>query len=79
MNDEPIKKAVLDFAKSRDQGYKKSFKVGGNDDEIFTVIIERGRRGIVTESMAFEARSNTISALPSGTPCGCCNGSGRSS
>ena len=79
MSDESIKKSVLDFSKSNIPQYKKFFKVTDNDNEVFTVTIERRKRSVATESMIFEARSNTISAFPSGSPCGCCSGSGRSS
>lgn len=77
MKDDAIKKAVTEFSKTRDQAYKKSFSISGNSDEVFTVSITRSRRQLVLDSVSMEARSNTISALPAGSPCGCCNGSGK--
>ncbi|WP_132750371.1 hypothetical protein [Simplicispira metamorpha] len=77
MNEKTVVQTVLDFVKSGDQKFKKSFSVSGNADEIITVTIERTRRVLATESLSFEARANTISALPSGAPCGCCRGSGK--
>lgn len=79
MIDDKIKVAVQELAKSNLTEYRKSFQLRGNDEEIFTVTIERKRRRLVTERLAVEARANTISALPGGAPCGCCGGSGRSS
>ncbi|MDD4929504.1 MAG: hypothetical protein PHP85_09535 [Gallionella sp.] len=79
MIDDKIKLAIQELSKTNMPEYKKSFQLRGNDEEIFTVTIERKKRRLVTESMAFEARANTISALPGGSPCGCCQGSGRSS
>ena len=77
MNEKTVVQTVREFAKSGDQRFKKSFSVSGNSDEIITVTIERTRRVLATESLLFEARANTISALPSGAPCGCCGGSGK--
>ncbi len=79
MNEKAIKQIVIDLAKSGDQKYEKSFLVSGSPDEVFTVTVTRRKRVLVTESISIEARANTISALPSGSPCGCCGGSGRSS
>ncbi len=79
MNEKSVKQAVLELIKSNEQRYEKSFSLAGNSDDIFTVKIERNRSVLVTKSISMEARANTISALPSGSPCGCCNGSGRSS
>jgi len=78
MNEKAVKQAVIELAKSGEQKYEKSFSVSGQSDEIFTVTITRKRRAIVTDSVSMEARANTISALPSGSPCGCCGGSGKS-
>lgn len=77
MNEKTIIQTVREFAKSGDQKFKRAFHLSGNTDEIFTITIERTRRVLVTESAALEARANTISALPSGAPCGCCGGSGK--
>ena len=77
MNEKTVIQTVREFAKSGDQKFKKSFSVSGSTEEIITVAIERTRRVLVTESISLEARANTISALPSGAPCGCCGGSGK--
>lgn len=77
MNEKTVIQTVREFSKSGDQRFKKSFFVSGNADEIITVTIERTRRVFATESLSLEARANTISALPSGAPCGCCGGSGK--
>lgn len=79
MKDILIKEAVAEFAKSNEAKYEKAFSVRGEAGDIFTVKIERKREVLISESVSMEARSNTISALPSGAPCGCCNGSGKSS
>lgn len=78
MNENLVKKVVQEFSKDNISQYEKTFSIVGNDTEIFTVRIERKRRILVNESIALESRFNTISALPSGAPCGCCGGSGRS-
>lgn len=78
MNENLVKKAVQDFSKDNKPEYKKAFRISGAEDDVYIVTIERKRRIVVTESVSMEARSNTISALPSGTPCGCCGGSGKS-
>lgn len=79
MNEKAIKQIVSDLAKSGEQKYEKSFSVSGKPDEVFTVTVTRKKLTMVTESISMEARANTISALPSGSPCGCCGGSGKSS
>ncbi|MBL0575050.1 hypothetical protein JD522_16725 [Aeromonas hydrophila] len=79
MNDNAIKQIVSDLAKSGDQKYEKSFSVSGKPDEVFTVTVTRKKRIMVTDSISMEALANTISALPSGLPCGYCGGSGKSS
>ncbi len=76
MNDNIIKQAVKSFSESKMNDYKKSFKLNGNDLDIFTVTITRSKRSLVTESFTLDS-VNSISALPSGSPCGCCNGSGK--
>ncbi len=77
MNEKTVIQTVREFSKSGDQRFKKSFSVSGSPDEIITVTIERTKRVLAAESLSFEARANTISALPSGAPCGCCGGSGK--
>ena len=79
MKEASIKQAVADFYKSGETSFKKEFSIVGVNDEIFTVTINRKKLNLRLENFSLEARSNTISAYPSGATCGCCNGSGRSS
>lgn len=78
MNENLVKKVVQEFARDNRAEYKNIFKISGIDNDFFVVTIERQRRSFISESLALEARNNTISALPSGTPCSCCGGSGKS-
>lgn len=77
MNEITVIQTVREFSKSGDQKFWKSFYVSGNPDEIITITIERTKPVLATESLSFEARANTISALPSGAPCRYCGGSGK--
>jgi hypothetical protein len=77
MNDRIIKAAAIEFEKSKKLDFKKSYSVSESPTEIITVTFERRKFLIVNESIKFEARANTISALPSGANCTCCGGSGR--
>jgi hypothetical protein len=74
MNEEIIKRAIQEFAKSNEQKYEKTFLENGNSTEMFTIKLERKNLALANES---EARANTISALPSGSQCYHCGGSGR--
>ncbi|MBD8625545.1 hypothetical protein IFT64_01190 [Oxalobacteraceae sp. CFBP 8753] len=78
MKKEVIKAAVAEFIKEGKYEDQMSFSFKDKPSEIYTVKFERRSLSISNESMKFEARSNTISALPSGARCDCCNGSGRS-
>ncbi|WP_421348835.1 hypothetical protein [Aeromonas veronii] len=78
MNDKYIKLAVQEFSKSGSASYEKTFKIKDSKGVFYTVTIVKETPKLITESIGFESRSNTISALPSGSTCGCCNGSGRS-
>lgn len=77
MNEKTILQTVREFAKSGDSKFEKSFHLSGNTEEIITITIKRTRRSLANQSILLEARANTISALPSGAPCGCCGGSGK--
>lgn len=79
MNEEAIKRAIQEFARSNEKKYEKTFIVTGNSIEMFTIKLERKELVYATESHKSEARTNTISALPSGSPCRSCGGSGRAS
>lgn len=77
MNDKIIKAAAIEFEKSKKTDFKKSYSVSESPTEIITVTFERRQLQVANESMKFEARANTISALPSGANCTCCGGSGK--
>lgn len=78
MNKDVIKAAVAEFIKEGKPADQMSFSYRDNPLEIYTIRFERKSLVVANESMKFEARANTISALPSGSRCNCCNGSGRS-
>lgn len=75
MNEKYLKVAVQDFAKTNSNDLTKTYEI---NNEYYTVTIVKEKRRVINESL-IKARSETISALPSGSPCGCCGGSGRSS
>jgi len=81
MNEKLIESIVKDFAKTGNNLFDKVFKLQGKDGEYYTVSIKKelSSQLLLEKSAGMESRSNTISALPSGATCGCCNGSGRSS
>jgi hypothetical protein len=79
MKEKAIEQAVLDFYNSEKHHYRKEFSISENGDEFITITITRNKLVAANESLSLEARANTISALPSGSSCGCCGGSGRSS
>lgn len=78
MKDKSVSQAIIDFANSRDPEIVKHFKYSAEPDEIFTVTITRNKTNLLSKHASMEAFANTISALPSGSQCGCCGGSGRS-
>lgn len=77
MDEDLVRKIVLSFSQDGSKKYEKTFSVDGIGDEVFTLKIERQKEGAITESVSMESRFNMISAMPPGSPCGCCNGSGR--
>ena len=77
MNKKIVQTAAQDFLNSGKRAESFSFSISGNPLEMVVVRFERESLQVATESRKFEARANTISALPSGAQCGCCNGSGR--
>jgi hypothetical protein len=78
MKDKSVAQAIIDFANSLDTQIEKNFRYSAEQDEIFTVTITRKKRNLLSEHASMEAFANTISALPSGSQCGCCSGTGRS-
>ncbi|MBO6226755.1 MAG: hypothetical protein J6N68_03690 [Shewanella sp.] len=81
MNEKLIESIVKDFAKTGNDSFDKVFKLQGKDGEYYTVSIKKevSHQILLEKRAGLESRSNTISALPSGVACSCCNGSGRSS
>ena len=77
MNEKYIKLAIVELDKSGESSFKKTYKIEGINNG-YAVIIEKIEKHMMLESISKE-NFTTISALPSGTSCGCCNGSGRSS
>lgn len=78
MNNKIIEQAIIEFAKSGEKKLEKSYTVKGNDGEYYTIKIEKNNEFALLDSVNKSGKFNTISALPSGNTCGCCNGSGRS-
>lgn len=76
MKDSVLKEVAREFAASGQKTVTKRFSIPGENDFI-TIQFERNSLTVATESMKSEVRANTISALPSGSQCGCCGGSGR--
>lgn len=74
MNQKYIEQAVIEFSKTGINRTEKSFTF---KNEGYTVTIEKNSQVIVESRKAFN-NVNSISALPSGNTCGCCNGTGRS-
>jgi len=70
---------VNEFAKSEANKLEKTYKIEGTEKIFYKVTIEKHLPEGIIESWGLESNSNSISALPSGNQCGCCNGSGRSS
>lgn len=81
MNEKIIEQMVKEFAASGEYRFEKTYRIKGADGVYYKVEIEKhsaGNKEIpLFESVGTES-FNTISALPSGAQCGCCNGSGRS-
>ncbi|WP_160039595.1 hypothetical protein [Pseudomonas sp. S49] len=78
MKDKSVARAIIDFAKSNNAISETNFTYAEVPDEIFTVTITRNKKQKLSERASMEAYANTISALPSGSNCRCCNGTGRS-
>ncbi|EJL6584463.1 hypothetical protein SHB62_002403 [Vibrio cholerae] len=74
MNDKYVKLSVQEFAKNSSPDFKKTYEIDG---EYYTISIQKEKRMVINESLI--KSSTTISALPSGSPCRSCGGSGISS
>ncbi|WP_144397574.1 hypothetical protein ABF162_13740 [Vibrio coralliilyticus] len=71
-----IENIVREFEKLGETSLSQTLKY---KDKVYTVRISK-RDETLSESFSFATnmhKSNTVSALPSGSPCGCCNGTGR--
>ena len=71
--------AAREVAKSKQPSVERTFRVAGSDNEFYVVKIERKRTFEISESRHLKSNSTTISAMPPGSTCGCCGGTGRSS
>lgn len=78
MKRKSVAQIVIDLAHSNDLRHQKSFSFSGSPEEVFTVTVTRKNKRNVDSVISLEAYANTISALPAGSSCSCCNGSGRS-
>lgn len=68
--------AVQEFINNgKSPEYSKSFRSADYPNEIFTITISRKKITPINESLSLE--SSFISALPSGSYCEFCQGSGR--
>lgn len=74
MEDKLVKELLVEFSKTNLPKYEKRFQ-GPNVNEVFVVKIERQK--IANENRGFATNASTVSALPSGNPCGYCGGSGK--
>ena len=77
MKDSVLKEVAKEFAESGQKTLTKRFAIPGTIDFV-TIQLDRKSLTVATEVQKVEVRANTISALPSGSQCGCCGGSGRS-
>ncbi|MBP6582429.1 MAG: hypothetical protein KA204_03000 [Chromatiaceae bacterium] len=85
MNEKIIARLIKDLIASnelpvhRDSQASNNIRVPGYSG-LFTVTVEYKNIETIRKSIVFSEslnRAQTISALPSGAPCGCCGGSGR--
>jgi len=67
---------VRKFLKSGEPSATETFFVRESNETV-EVTITLSKRILATESAEFRTNINTISALPSGAPCGACGGTGR--
>lgn len=79
MNNKVFEAAAAEVAKLNLPGYEKEYLlvINGVPEEV-TVKVTRKKLTVITEALKLKAETNTISALPAGGKCTCCNGSGRS-
>lgn len=77
MNEKYIELAIIELDKSGESNFEKTYKIAGING-VYAVTIKKTKEDMILENLSRE-HFTTISALPSGTACGCCNGSGRSS
>ena len=77
MDKKIIQALIADLEKSGHSSFTQDLKHG---DTLYSLRIEKRKHSIYEsfdQKMVFN-RAETISALPSGSQCGCCGGSGRS-
>ncbi|MEZ8619103.1 hypothetical protein AB6D33_24965 [Vibrio splendidus] len=73
MSEKRLENIVREFEKTGKSSINETVKFNG---KVYTIQIE-SRAVKLNESFQIN-KASTISALPSGSPCGCCGGSGRS-
>ncbi len=81
MNEQILARLLRDLVNTNTQfPYIKSVRLPQYQNHIFHIRIEAEDVRLLTESQRLQKsiNSSTISSLPSGTPCSCCGGSGRS-
>ncbi len=80
MNEQILARFLRDLVSTNTQfPYIESVRLPQYPNYIFNIRIEAEDISDLTENLKFNKslNSNTISSMPSGTPCSCCNGSGR--
>lgn len=77
MNEKLIEQAVVEFSKENKPTYERVVKLSPKSNVIYRVKIERVVVNAILDGVSLESRADFISALPSGSQCPSCKGSGR--
>jgi hypothetical protein len=77
MNDKIIKQIASDLLNEKLNKYERSFFIQDSNAEFIIVTVERKKLTPTNEGFVKAASIDTISAFPSGSPCGSCGGTGR--
>lgn len=79
MNEQILARFLRDLISTNTQSYTGSVRLPQYPNYIFNITIEVEDLRSLTENQRFNKslNSTTISSMPSGSPCSCCNGSGR--
>lgn len=70
---EKAKDLAQALVNSEKQEYTQTFTVGGDEDDVIVINVTRTNRRIEKSIKRF----HEVVLMPSGSVCGCCNGSGR--